>query len=57
MSGCDEKEVNKSFKEQLFFKNLTEKPCTKHLYSINMLRELPFYDELNIEKRPNAYRG
>ena len=56
MSGCDEKEVKRSFKELLSFKTSIEKPYTKHLNSINMLRELPFFYELNIVKRPNAYR-
>ena len=34
---------------------MIEKPCTKCLSKIHMLRKLPFYDELNIVKMTKAF--
>ena len=45
-----EKEAKRSSKEPPFYKTLIEKTCTKRLNNVDMLRELPFYDELNIVK-------
>ena len=45
MSVWDEKEVKRSYKELPFYKTLIEKPYTKRLNNIDILRELPFYDE------------
>ena len=45
-----EKEAKRSSKEPPFYKTLIEKPYTKRLNNVDMSRELPFYDELNIVK-------
>ena len=45
--------------QKLPFKNfdaLIEKPRIKHLRNIDLLHELPFYDELNIEKISKAFK-
>ena len=57
MSVWDEKEVRRSFKELPFYETPIEKPYTKRLNNIDMLRELPFYDESNIAKTSNAFKG
>ena len=36
---------------------LIEKPYIKRLNNIDMLRELPFYNELNISKTSKAFKG
>ena len=36
---------------------LFETPYTKHLNNNYMLRELPFYDELNIAKTSKKFKG
>ena len=46
MNVWGKKEVKRSFKELPFYKVLIEKPCTKCLNNINMLRELLFYNEI-----------
>ena len=45
------------FKELPFFKKQSEKPKIKRLKSIDLLCELLFYEELNIIKTNNAFRG
>ena len=40
-----------------FYNALTEKPKLKHLSSIELLHELPFYEELSILKISKAFRG
>ena len=35
---------------------MIEKPRIKHLRNIDLLHELPFYDELNIEKISKAFK-
>ena len=57
MSFWDEKEAKKLFKELPFYKNPIEKPYINHLNYIDMLCELPFYDELNIVKISKAFKG
>ena len=68
-----EKEVKRSFKELPFYGPLIEKPytllgyldplaveqqwATKRLDDVDMLRELPFYDELNIVQTSKAFKG
>ena len=37
--------MKRSFKELPFYEASIKKPCTKDLNNIDMLRELPFYDE------------
>ena len=43
--------MKRSFKELPFYGALMEKPCTKHLNNIDMLREL------NIVKTSEAFKG
>ena len=45
------------FKELPFFKKQSEKPKIKRLKSIDLLSELLFYEELNVIKTSNAFRG
>ena len=45
------------FKELPFFKKQSEKPKIKRLKSIDLLCELLFYEELNVIKTNNAFRG
>ena len=40
-----------------FYNVLIEKPKTKHLLNIELLHELPFYDELIVVKKSNAFKG
>ena len=56
MSFWDEKEAKKFFKELLFYNALIEKSYIKRLNNIDMLRELPFYNELSIVKTSKAFR-
>ena len=45
------------FKELLFYNKHIEKPKIKRLKNIDLLSELPFYEELNVIKTDNAFRG
>ena len=45
------------FKELPFYKKHIQKPKIKRLKNIDLLSELPFYDELNVIKTYNAFRG
>ena len=40
-----------------FYNTFLEKPDIKKLSNIKLLQELPFYDELNVVKNPNAFSG
>ena len=44
------------FKELPFYKKHIKKPKIKHLKNINLLSELPFYEELNLIKADHAFR-
>ena len=55
MSFWDEKEIKILFQELLFYV-LTEKPHIKRLKNIDLLHELPFYDELSIVKISQAFK-
>ena len=57
MSFWDKKEAKRLFIELSIYKIPTEKPNTKHLNDIDVLRELQFYDELNIVKTSKAFKG
>ena len=46
-----------SFKELPFYNKHIEKPNIKPLKNIDLLYELPFYEELNIIKTNHAFRG
>ena len=45
------------FKELPFYNNHIEKPRIKRLKNIDLLSELPFYEELNVIKTNHAFRG
>ena len=45
------------FKELPFYNEHIEKPKTKCLNNIDLLSELPFYEELNVIKTNHAFRG
>ena len=45
------------FKELPFCNNCIEKPKIKHLKDIDLLSEVPFYEELNVIKTNHAFRG
>ena len=45
------------FKELPFYNGYIEKPKTKRLKNIDLLSELPFYEELNVIKTNHAFRG
>ena len=45
------------FKELPFYKKHIEKPNIKRLKNIDLLSELPFYEELNIIKTNRVFRG
>ena len=46
-----------NFKELAFYNKHIEKPTVKRLKNIYLLSELPFYEELNVVKTNNAFRG
>ena len=50
-------DVVEYFKEFLFHKTYIEKPKMKCLKNIDLLSELPFYEELNMIKINHAFRG
>ena len=56
MSFWDEKEAKKMFQELPFYNVLIEKPGIKRLKNIDLLHELPFYDELSIVKISQAFK-
>ena len=43
-------DANKIFQILLFYNTFIEKPKVKKLNNVEVLKELPFYDELNIVK-------
>ena len=45
------------FKELFFYNKPIEKPKIKRLKNIDLLSELPFYEELNVIKTNHAFRG
>ena len=45
------------FKELPFYNKHIEKPKIKRLKNIDLLSELPFYEELNVIKTDHAFRG
>ena len=56
MSFSDENEIKRFLKEQQFYNAPIVKPKIKHLNNVDMLRELPFYEELNILKTAKAFK-
>ena len=57
MSFRDEKEAKRLFEELPFYNPSIKKSYIKRLNNIDMLRELPFYDELIILKTSKAFKG
>ena len=45
------------FKELPFYNKHIEKPKIKRLKNIDLLSELPFYEELNVIKTNHVFRG
>ena len=45
------------FKEFLFYNKHIEKPKIKRLKNVDLLSELPFYEELNLIKTNHTFRG
>ena len=45
------------FKKLPFYNKHIEKPKIKRLKNIDLLSELPFYEELNVIKTNHAFRG
>ena len=50
-------DVVEYFKEIPFYNKYIEKSKMKHLKNIDLLSELPFYEELNVIKTNHAFRG
>ena len=44
-------DANKIFKKVPFFNAYIDKPKVKKLNNVQLLKELPFYDELSIVKK------
>ena len=57
MSFLNEKEAKKLFQELTFYNVLIENPKIKHLSNIELLHELPFFDELNVVEISKAFKG
>ena len=45
------------FKQLPFFNSSIEKPKIKRLRNVDLLAKLPFYDQLNIIKTNQAFKG
>ena len=56
VSFWDEKEANRLFQELPFYNALIEKPRIKRVKNIDLLHELPFYDELSVVKISKAFK-
>ena len=54
MSFWDTKQL---FQILPFYNTFIEKPKTKKSSNIKLLQELSFYDDLNVVKSSNAFRG
>ena len=50
-------DAKKLFQILPFHNVLIERPKIKHLSNIELLHELPFYDELRVVKKSNALKG
>ena len=50
-------DVVEYFKELPFYNKHIEKPKIKRLKNIDLLSELPFYEELNVIKTNHTFRG
>ena len=52
----NEKEAKELFQTLPFYNVLTEKPEIKKLSNVELLHELPFYDELSIAEGSSAFK-
>ena len=52
----NEKDAKELFQILLFYNVLIEKPNNKHLSNIELLHELPFYDELSVVETSKAFK-
>ena len=52
-----EKEVKELFQILPFYNVLIKNPKIKHLSNIELLHELPFYDELSVVEISKAFKG
>ena len=50
-------DANKIFPVLPFYNSCIQKPKVKMLNNVQLLKELPFYDELNIVKNKTAFIG
>ena len=50
-------DVVQYFKKPPFYNKYIKKPKIKGLKNIDLLSELPFYEELNVIKTNHAFRG
>ena len=57
MSFWGEKGANILFQKPPFYNASIEKPRIKHLSNIDLLHELPFYDELSVAEISKAFKG
>ena len=48
--------IKKLLSEQPFYKHSIKKPHIKKLKNYKLLRELPFYDDINISRKERAFR-
>ena len=49
--------IKKLLSEQPFYKQPIKKPRTKKLSNQELLRELPFYEDINILRNERTFRG
>ena len=56
MTFWDEKEAKRLFQKLLLYNVSIEKPHIKHLKIIDLLHELPFYQELSIGKISEPFK-
>ena len=56
MNFWDKKEVKRLFQDLSFYNTFIKKPHVKHLKDVDLLHELPLYNELNIVKTSEAFK-
>ena len=56
MSFSNEEEIKKILKKLFSYNAPTEKSRIKNLNNVDMFREVPFYDELNIVNTAKAFK-
>ena len=48
--------IKKLWSKQPFYKQPIQKPCVKKLTNLELLRELPFYDDINTLRKERAFK-